>query len=82
MNGYAYYEYLKVGGERLFTVVALPKKEGKFPTVVCRSPYVKSTIIWKFNSEIKFCKICKNLIHYVSSWYSYATSGRNYWWYY
>lgn len=45
MNGYAYYEYLKISGERLFTVIALPQREGKFPTVVCRSPYVKSTVM-------------------------------------
>ena len=44
MIGYAYYEYLNMDGDRLFTMVALPSESGKFPTVVCRTPYVKSTV--------------------------------------
>ena len=44
MVGYAYYEYLNVGNGNLFTMIALPKEHGKFPTVICRSPYVKDTV--------------------------------------
>ena len=38
------YHYLKHDNEDFFTVVLLPEKNGKFPTVVCRSPYVKDTV--------------------------------------
>ncbi len=41
---HCYYKYLPLNGEELFTVVLLPAKEGKFPVVVCRSPYVKNTV--------------------------------------
>lgn len=44
MPPYAYYEYLPFDGESFFTMILLPKAEGTFPTVVCRSPYVKSTV--------------------------------------
>ena len=40
---YCYFEYLKMNGEDFFTVVLLPAKEGKFPTIICRSPYVSGT---------------------------------------
>ena len=36
--------YLRHGDEDFFTVVLLPERNGKFPTVVCRSPYVKNTV--------------------------------------
>lgn len=36
----AYYQYVKSENVSLFTVVCLPKREGKFPTVIYRSPYV------------------------------------------
>ena len=36
----AYYKYLSVDGAELFTVFSLPAGEGKFPTVICRNPYV------------------------------------------
>ncbi|MBE6731994.1 MAG: CocE/NonD family hydrolase [Ruminococcaceae bacterium] len=36
----AYSEYVESDGCKLFTVVTLPEKEGKFPTVIMRSPYV------------------------------------------
>ena len=44
MSGYAYYEYLNLDDDRLFTMVALPREGGRFPTVICRSPYVKNTV--------------------------------------
>ena len=36
----AFYKYLPVDGAELFTVVSLPDGNGKFPTVICRNPYV------------------------------------------
>ena len=39
-----YYEYLKMNGESFFTVVMLPEEGGRFPTVVCRNPYVKACV--------------------------------------
>ncbi len=36
----ATYHYIPVEGASLFTMVMLPKAEGKFPTVIQRSPYV------------------------------------------
>ncbi len=39
-NGvYAKASYVCAHGEKLFTVMAVPKKEGKFPVVVMRNPY-------------------------------------------
>ena len=39
-EGSAYFEYLHCNGVELFTVICLPQKSGKFPTVILRSPYV------------------------------------------
>lgn len=44
MNHYVYHEYVKFDNEDFFTIVLLPEKNAKFPTVVCRSPYVKHTV--------------------------------------
>ena len=41
MQKSAYYEYVEFDGERFFTVVLLPEPEGRFPTVIFRSPYVQ-----------------------------------------
>lgn len=38
------YEYVKMNGEDFFTIVLLPEAEGRFPVVVCRTPYVKGTV--------------------------------------
>ncbi len=35
-----HYEYIESNGAKLFTIILLPKAEGKFPAVVLRSPYV------------------------------------------
>ena len=35
-----YYRYLKVDNAELFTVICLPDKCGKYPTVIFRNPYV------------------------------------------
>ena len=37
------YYYIDSCGAKLFTVVCLPKKSGKFPTVIFRNPYVDDT---------------------------------------
>ena len=42
MSHYTFYEYLKVDGAELFTVVCLPDREGQFPTIITRNPYVDS----------------------------------------
>ncbi len=42
MLGIAYYEYIPFDNEKFFTVVVLPQKDGKFPTVITRSPYVSA----------------------------------------
>ena len=43
MNSYyRYYRYLNVDSAELFTVVCLPDKCGKYPTVIYRNPYVDS----------------------------------------
>lgn len=44
MKHYAYYEYIKFDGEDFFTVVLLPEKDGRFPTVIRRSPYVEDLV--------------------------------------
>lgn len=41
MNCYREHLYLNFDGEEFFTMVLLPERNGKFPTVICRSPYVK-----------------------------------------
>lgn len=43
MNHRFHYRYLPFDGEKFFTMVLLPAQDGRFPTVVCRSPYVKNT---------------------------------------
>lgn len=40
MSFLSYHTYLSVDGAELFTVVCLPEREGTFPTLLCRSPYV------------------------------------------
>ncbi len=44
MSHCIHYEYVKHDGEAFFTVILLPEAEGKFPVVVCRSPYVKNAV--------------------------------------
>ena len=39
MQHYYYCEYLSVDEANLFTIIALPNKNGKFPTVIYRNPY-------------------------------------------
>lgn len=51
MKHYGYYEYIKFDGEDFFTAVLLPEKGGRFPTVICRSPYVQA-MVSKTESDI------------------------------
>ncbi|MBE7053930.1 MAG: CocE/NonD family hydrolase [Ruminococcaceae bacterium] len=37
---HTYYEYVESDGVKLFTCIMLPEKEGKFPVVLVRAPYV------------------------------------------
>ena len=39
-----FYTYLELNGEKFFTICLLPEKNGKFPIVVSRTPYVKRTV--------------------------------------
>lgn len=40
---YGYNYYMESGGCKLYTAVMLPSKEGKFPVVIKRNPYVNNT---------------------------------------
>ena len=43
---YGYNEYVESGGYKLYTAVMLPSKDGKFPTVIKRNPYVNPTTVF------------------------------------
>lgn len=43
MNHYGYYKYLDFDGGNFFTAVLTPNRDGAFPTIVCRSPYVSQS---------------------------------------
>ena len=49
-----FYEYLNYNNADLFTLVWLPDKEGKFPTVIFRSPYVDNLQGWE---EEEICSL-------------------------
>lgn len=42
-NYYGYNYYMESEGEKLYTAVMLPSKDGRFPVVIKRNPYVNST---------------------------------------
>lgn len=57
---YSFYEYVNFNGADLFTTACLPEKEGKFPVIIHRSPYVdflidvdENEIIERMKSEQK-----------------------------
>ncbi len=59
---YAYYKYLNFNNAYLFTVVCLPEKVGKFPTIILRTPYVDA-------DELSFEQnICDGKLVEYSSW--------------
>ena len=43
MDCFTHAAYIEFDGAHFFTVVLLPQKEGAFPTVIFRTPYVQST---------------------------------------
>ncbi len=55
MTHYAYYEYIDFDGDKFFTAVLLPEKNGQFPTVICRSPYVKNSEALSEEQILKNC---------------------------
>ena len=38
-NYYSFCKYVESEGNKLFTLVCLPKKDGNFPTIIYRTPY-------------------------------------------
>ena len=44
MKRFTHVVYIEFDGAHFFTVVLLPQKEGTFPTVILRTPYVQSTL--------------------------------------
>ena len=44
MKHHIYYKYLEFNDEKFFTICLLPEKDGKFPIVISRSPYVNHTV--------------------------------------
>ena len=66
MTQFGYYEYLEYDGELFFTTVLLPSKEGTFPTVIFRSPYV-SSLTDKTEEDI--------VQMYLSQYESWLTNG-------
>lgn len=55
-------EYIEFDGAHFFTVVLLPQKEGAFPTVIFRTPYVQSTV------EMLDCDVEQNCLKSFMSW--------------
>ena len=54
MKPYVYYEYYNYNGAVFFTLILKPQKNGKFPVVVSRSPYVGNT---KDKTESELCEL-------------------------
>ena len=50
-----YCEYINFNGAKLFTVACIPEKEGEFPTVIFRSPYVDDA---QNMTEEEICNKC------------------------
>ena len=53
MEAFSYCKYLSFNGIELFTVVCLPHKDGQFPTVIYRTPYVDNE---ELVPEAELCK--------------------------
>lgn len=62
MSAVSYSEYLPVDGAELFTVVCLPERTGKFPTVIARNPYVDA------EGEIPTEELCGKKLEAFSDW--------------
>lgn len=66
MNPVTFYKYIEFNGAELFTLVWLPCEQGKFPTVIYRSPYVDSVQDWSEED------ICKLKYEEAKSWLEYG----------
>lgn len=62
MEFYTKVEYIEFNDARFFTVVLLPQKEGSFPVVVFRTPYVKGTV------EMSDCEVVQNCLESFKNW--------------
>ena len=62
MKHYGCHKYIKFDGETFFTVVLLPEKNGRFPTVICRSPYVQNT------DNVSETDVVQACLHYYDLW--------------
>ncbi len=61
MDIFSYYEYYEFDNEQFFTLILKPAKEGKFPVIISRSPYVgyakektAEELLEKFTKENRF----------------------------
>lgn len=63
---HGYFEYIKSGTADLYTAILLPEKNGKFPTVIIRSPYV-DTLEDMAEDAIVF--------RYLSDYFSWLKNG-------
>ena len=57
-----YYQYLSFGGADLFTVICLPDKHGKYPTVIYRNPYVDA------DESLSYDEICGQKAKEYAAW--------------
>ena len=62
MKRFTHVEYIEFDGAHFFTVVLLPQKEGSFPTVIFRTPYVQSTV------EMLDCDVEQNCLKSFKVW--------------
>ena len=62
MQAVSRYHYLPVDGAELFTMVFLPEEQGKFPSVIMRSPYVDH------EEHISEDEICANRMRDLMPW--------------
>ncbi|MBR2340478.1 MAG: CocE/NonD family hydrolase [Clostridia bacterium] len=61
-NFYAYYDYVISRDTRLFTVIMLPSKEGKFPCIITRSPYVDG------DGDVAESELCQRYLSNNEKW--------------
>lgn len=55
MSHFISYEYLEFDGDKFFTMVLLPEISGKFPVVICRTPYVRNTVDMSEDDVLQEC---------------------------
>ena len=58
----SYFEYLEFSNNNLFTLICLPDNDGKFPTVIMRSPYVKA------DKNLSEEELCQNALKAFEPW--------------